>query len=81
MNILVTGAKGFVGSAFVYELLRNLPFIIVMAVGATPLPRRIYLKIKERFAPACIILPLLAFFVSLAYIVGSGYNPFLYFRF
>lgn len=64
-----------------YQLARNLVFIIIAAVGCTPLPKRLYLKIKERVAFIDIILPLGAFLLSLAYIVSSGYDPFLYFRF
>ncbi len=64
-----------------YQLIRNLVFIIITALGCTPLPKRLYLKIKERFAPIDIILPLGGFLLSLAYIVSSGYDPFLYFRF
>ena len=79
--LLGVGAKGFASPAFLYELLRNLPFTAVMTVGCTPLPRKLYLKIKERFAPVDIVLPLLAFLLSVAYIVSSGYDPFLYFRF
>ncbi len=80
-TLIGVGVKGTVSPSFSYDLLRNLPFMAIMTVGATPLPKRVYLKIKKRFASIDIILPLTAFLCSLAYIVGSGYDPFLYFRF
>ena len=63
------------------QLVRNIPFIMIMAVGCTPLPKKLYLKIRERIALVDIVLPVLSFGFSLAYIVSSGYDPFLYFRF
>ena len=75
------GAGGLWSGDTSYQLVRNLPFLLIMAVGATPLPKSLYLKIKERFAPVDILLPLCGFVLSIAYIVSSGYDPFLYFRF
>ena len=75
------GATSFCSGSAIYELLRSLPFLIIAAVGCTPLPKRYYLKIKERFALVDIILPLLALLLSFSYIASSGYDPFLYFRF
>ena len=80
-NPFLWGANGLASGIFSYELLRNLPFMAIMTVGATPLPRKLYLKMRERTALLDIILPLLAFVLSIAYIVSSGYDPFLYFRF
>ena len=73
------GCESAVGSVF--DILRNIPFALLMILACTPLPRKLYLKIRERFALVDIILPLGAFALSLAYIISSGYNPFLYFRF
>ncbi len=75
------GCVAFCSGEARYQLIRNLVFIVIAAVGCTPLPKRLYIKIKERIAPVDIILPLGAFLLSLAYIVSSGYDPFLYFRF
>ncbi len=75
------GCESFCSGTATYDLLRNLLFLAVAVIGCTPMPRRLYLKIKERFALADIALPLMAFLLSLAYIVSSGYDPFLYFRF
>lgn len=75
------GCESFCSGVATYELVRNLVFIAISIFGCTPLPKRLYVKIKERIAFIDVALPLAAFFLSLAYIVSSGYNPFLYFRF
>lgn len=75
------GAGGVWSGELTYQLVRNLPFLAIMAIGSTPLPRNLYLKIKECFAPIDILLPSVGFVLSVAYIVSSGYDPFLYFRF
>ncbi len=68
-----------------YELLRNLPFIALMSVGATPLPKKLFLYISKKSeglqGVLQTVLSLLSIIFSTVYIVDSGYNPFLYFRF
>lgn len=72
---------------FVYYLRSYLLVIVIAIVGATPLPKRIVEKIREKetgnkvinlIEPAvCIIL----FVMITAYLVDGSFNPFLYFRF
>ena len=68
-----------------YELLRHLPLLCLMAVGATPLPSRAHHVLLSRFPRIgegmTLMLSLGALLLSTAYLVNSGYNPFLYFRF
>ena len=68
-----------------YELLRHLPLLCIMALGCTPLPARAMRAISVRFgrtaAWLCAGLSLGSLLFSTAYLVNSGYNPFLYFRF
>lgn len=74
-------------SEFVYYLRSYLLVIVIAIVGATPLPKRIVEKIREKetgnkvinlIEPAvCIIL----FVMITAYLVDGSFNPFLYFRF
>jgi alginate O-acetyltransferase complex protein AlgI len=67
-----------------YELsiiLGALPFIFILIIGSTSFPKKIYFYITERAAALRALIPLFAFAISIAYIVSSGYNPFLYFRF
>ena len=72
---------------FVYYLRSYLLVIVIAIVDATPLPKRIVEKIREKetgnkvinlIEPAvCIILLVLI----TAYLVDGSFNPFLYFRF
>ena len=62
-------------------LLGAIPFIFILIIGSTPLPRRIYLYITKRAAAVSVILPFAVLLICVAYIVSSGYDPFLYFRF
>ena len=78
------GCDGLVGVAG-YELIRSLPLLALMAVGATPLPKRVYLWLIQKYPRGgryvrnalCVA----AWLLCTAYLVDSGYNPFLYFRF
>ncbi len=67
-----------------YDIVRLLPFLIVSCVACTPLPRKLYLKLYDRFkafpvamsvVSACFLL------LSVAYLVDSSFNPFLYMQF
>jgi alginate O-acetyltransferase complex protein AlgI len=72
---------GFAEKHELFILLGALPFIFALIIGSTPLPKRIYFYITSRVPLFEVVFPLFAFAISLAYIVSSGYNPFLYFRF
>lgn len=67
----------------VYDLLRSVVLIIVLALASTPAPlalfRKMYEKSWGRWAIA--IAAVAALFLSTAYMIASSYNPFLYFRF
>ncbi len=86
------GMFGFAGvpvssAEFVYYLRSYLVVIIIAIIGATPLPKKIIEKIREKetgnklinvIEPAvCIILLVMI----TAYLVDGSFNPFLYFRF
>ena len=79
------GTDGFINGFAIYELSRFLPIIIIMAVGCTPLFKRIF-EVAERKLPHVVtvlktILPVAAILLSTAALAGESYNPFLYFRF
>ncbi|MBE6605180.1 MAG: MBOAT family protein [Ruminococcaceae bacterium] len=65
----------------VYHLVRHLPFFLIAFLGATPLPRLVFTELSKKWTFLLWLIPLLGFFVSLAYLAGAAYNPFLYFRF
>ncbi|MEG1557111.1 MAG: MBOAT family O-acyltransferase [Oscillospiraceae bacterium] len=61
--------------------LRN--YAVILAVGvffSTALPTKLYAKFRKNTALRLVALTLL-FFLCIAYLVDSTYNPFLYFRF
>ena len=68
-----------------YLLLRNIPYIAIMLIGVTPLPKRLFERLSQRsetiFLTARNVLSVLSLLISTAYIAASGYDPFLYFRF
>ena len=81
LRLFFVGAESFVNQSELYLILGLLPFIAILCIGSTPVPKRIYSVLRDRFSIFSTILPILGFIVSVAYITGSGYNPFLYFRF
>jgi alginate O-acetyltransferase complex protein AlgI len=84
LRAVFLGAGGLHDTESLYELVRNLPFLAISVFGATPLPKRIYHgAVDGRYAlrAVCDITAVRAFLISIAYILGSGYDPFLYFRF
>lgn len=73
------------GRDILFELYRNLPYLCIMAIGVTPLPRNIFNSFKNKKATAAKIFSNVAAVLSLVictcYLADGGYNPFLYFRF
>ena len=71
------------GVESLYYLRSNLVLLAVSALGATPLPKKLWQKYENRpfmtvLEPICLLLLLLT---STAYLVDGSFNPFLYFRF
>ena len=58
---------------------------LIAAVGATPLPRRLFYRLYEKRSVAvgwgAAVGSLFLLMLSTAAIISSSYNPFLYFRF
>ena len=81
LRLSFVGAKSFVTQSEVYLILGFLPFVAILCIGATPLPRRVYSELSNIFFWISTALPIVGLLVSVAYITGAGYNPFLYFRF
>ncbi len=80
------GGAPLISQSTRYELLRNILPIIIMAIASTPLAKITLSKLKasersETAVTALNILSLLSLALSISYLVNSGYNPFLYFRF
>ena len=68
-----------------YEFLRNLLLLVAMTLGATPLPAALFRHFSHRLPRAgqatANLLSVASLLICTAYLVNSGYNPFLYFRF
>ena len=66
-----------------YDLARSVLLLAILAVGSTPLPLRLAHRLYEsrRGRAALICATVAAVVLSVAYMVASSYNPFLYFRF
>ena len=77
----------FISGEFLYYLKNYGVLLIVAAIGATPLPRRLYNKAAENAIgkkTVNVLEPLLIaaiLMVATAYLVDGSFNPFLYFRF
>ncbi len=84
-RLLGMGASGWSSPTVTYELLRNLLFLLILTLGSTPVPLRLWNLLCQRLprtaGVAKILLCLASLVVCTAYLVNSGYNPFLYFRF
>ncbi|MPN47210.1 hypothetical protein SDC9_194811 [bioreactor metagenome] len=75
------GSAGFINSQAVYDLVRTLPLLIVLSLASTPYPKRIYYRLYDRFPSfrsAAPILTAAVLLLSVAFLVDSGFNPFLY---
>jgi alginate O-acetyltransferase complex protein AlgI len=67
-----------------YVLRSNAVLLAIAAVGSVPLFKTIYEKYSEKVYVRAVIMPvfyLTVLTVSIAYLVDSSFNPFLYFRF
>jgi len=81
------GGAPLVSGEGLYQLRSYLAVLLIAAVGATPLPKRLAEKLAATPAGAKA-MPILAplfmealIIVSTAYLVDGSFNPFLYFRF
>ena len=82
------GGLQLVDNMSLYLLLSNIVLILILIVASTPLPaklgRKIMSLVQTKTWAAMIIenvFVIAIFVVSVAFLVNSTYNPFLYFRF
>ena len=83
-NMFGVGTIQAVSAGDVYNLVRNLVFFVILAVAATPLPKKLYRRLTEKSNAARIVASaggIVMLLVCMAYLVDSSFNPFLYFRF
>ena len=67
----------------IYHIVRNLPFLMILSLGATNIPRLAYATLIKRKSTELLFFSAstLLFFLCVANLMGASYNPFLYFRF
>lgn len=76
------GGGGLYAPVDGYRLRTYLPMLVILAIGSTPLMKRVWDKLGERGQAALQpVLVLAALVLCTASLVDAGYNPFLYFRF
>lgn len=80
------GANGLYDNNAIYLLLSNLPLLILCALAATPLAKKIYTAISVKLKELSITIIecggiAIVMLLSTANLIGGSYNPFLYFRF
>lgn len=71
----------FFDRSSVYDILRLLPFLAISVLFSTPLPAKLFGRLKNSMPIIAASVSCLLFMLSIAYLVNSSYNPFLYFRF
>ena len=83
-NLFGAGVRGFVSEASVYDLVRNVPFILILSVAATPLPKKLFYRLYEKsegMRAVAVCGTVVVMFLATAYLISSSYNPFIYYIF
>ena len=78
------GASSFATLTDLYDLLRYLPVFAICAVASTPVPKKLFERLHEKYTAVRWAVPALmlaVFCVAVAYIVSSTFSPFLYYIF
>lgn len=72
-------------SDFLYVLQNNILLLIVLLIASTDIPVTLVRKLETKINLGYFILEhsylIFVFLLTLAYLVDSSYNPFLYFKF
>ena len=83
-NMFGVGTADGISQADIYNIMRNFVFFVIMAIAATPMPKRIFTKLYDKYAVvkyAAYAGGVVVLLFGAAYLVDSSFNPFLYFRF
>jgi len=78
------GCHSFGTATGIYQASCFLPLLLLAAIGATPIPRKLLKRLRERYRKSDFLVPVLAtvgFLLSTAYLVDSTYSPFAYTQF
>ncbi len=83
-NMFVVNRIDVLNFESVYILRSNLVLLLISGIGATPLFKNVYERYSNTIIVRTIIMPVFyvaVTTVSVAYLIDSSFNPFLYFRF
>jgi alginate O-acetyltransferase complex protein AlgI len=78
------GTSALATPTALYTFIRNAPLILVSAIGATPIPKKIWERIQTRhprLQVVTVIFSILLFAVCVTYLVDSTFSPFEYTQF
>ena len=84
LSLFGGGVVGFTTGVVSYQLVRMIPLLLISVIGATPLPRRIYLHLLEKKPKSAVLYPILtlgSLLLCVAYLVDSTFSPFAYLQF
>lgn len=83
ISIMFNFNNEIISTKSIYLISTHFVLFIIAIIGCTPIFKKIKEKLKNNklFMIIEIIICLILFFISLSFLVGSTYNPFLYFRF
>lgn len=80
------GANGAVGGMDVYTLVTKAVLIVICCVASTELPKRLFGTMTGKMNEKAVftvksVLTIVLLTLSMIFLIGDSYNPFLYFRF
>ena len=78
-------ATAFIDAGGAFDWISSLILLAILVIASTPYPKKWLYKLWEKYDASVravtAILCLAVFFIAVAYLVNSSYNPFLYYRF
>lgn len=88
LKAMFVPAAGFLSKESIYLLYSNAVLLACLILGSTELPEKLAKRLLRRVEGSSVLTLVLrigfylgVFLLSVAYLVGASYNPFLYFRF
>ena len=88
LKAMFVPAAGFLSKESIYLLYSNAVLLACLILGSTELPKRLAERLLRHVEGSSVLTLVLrigfylgVFLLSVAYLVGASYNPFLYFRF
>lgn len=77
------GRVGLWNGDSIYYLYTNILLFIILIIGSTDLPKKIWSSINLRYKTRVVenLYLIIILILSISYLVDQSYNPFLYFRF